>query len=86
MKTYIGTKIIQAEPMDGITFSKKEGKSWSENEETRPGYRVVSPDGYVSWSPEETFDLSHREITREEFVLVLESEVSKFTHDEKQNA
>ncbi len=51
LKTYIGTKIIQAEP------ALKEG-------ETRTlGYRVIYPDGYVSWSPKAVFEEVYREIT-----------------------
>ena len=41
MKTYIGTKIIEAEP----------GKR---GEET--GFKVRYPDGYVSWSPTQPFE------------------------------
>lgn len=53
MKTYIGTKIIQAEPApqpgDRSGFSE--------------GYKVVYPDGHVSWSPEQTFQNAYREIS-----------------------
>lgn len=41
MENYIGVKIVKAEPQ------KKNGV---------PGYRVKYPDGYVSWSPKETFE------------------------------
>ena len=40
MKNYIGVKIVKAEPQ------VKNGK---------PGYKVVYPDGYVSWSPKDVF-------------------------------
>jgi len=55
MKTYVGTKIIKAEPADyqGV-----------------PGYKVMYPDGYVSWSPKETFEIAYREITEEEKALI----------------
>ena len=56
MKTYIGTKIIQAEPVE------KDG---------RPGYKVVYPDGYVSWSPKDVFEASYREISPAEKALTL---------------
>ena len=64
-QTYIGTKIIAAEPMDEFTFSTTcraafetvvidgEGKS-------RPGYKVRYEDDYVSWSPKETFERAYR--------------------------
>lgn len=44
MQTYIGVKRIQAEPQE------RDGK---------PGYRVVEPDGYESWSPKDTFEAAH---------------------------
>lgn len=47
IKGYIGCKRIKAEPQE------KEGKS---------GYKVVYPDGYVSWSPKEIFEKAYRSI------------------------
>lgn len=44
MKKYIGVKLIEAEPM---TNKDKEG------------YKVVYPDGYVSWSPKEVFEKAY---------------------------
>ena len=44
MKTYIGTKIIQAEP------ATKDGKD---------GYKVVYPGGYESWSPKDVFEAAY---------------------------
>ena len=51
METYIGCKIIQAEPQskDGV-----------------PGYKVKYPDGYQSWSPKNVFDSAYRRVTYEE--------------------
>ena len=69
MKTYVGTKIIQAEPMDECSFLKSKGQDVS-SRETRPGYRVIYPDGYVSWSPEQTFEIAYREITDSELGLI----------------
>lgn len=45
MKTYIGTKVIQAEPQD------KDGL---------PGFRVRYSDGYESWSPAGVFTEAYR--------------------------
>lgn len=42
MLQYIGTKVIQAEP--------------SKNQDGEPGYKVIYPDGYESWSPEGPFE------------------------------
>lgn len=55
MKAYIGTKIVQAEP---------------EEKDGNPGYKVVYEDGYLSWSPRETFERCYREVTDDEHILV----------------
>jgi len=55
MKQYIGTKIIMAEAMDECTFLKIHKGEDVSNRETRPGFKVVYADGYVSWSPAEAF-------------------------------
>ncbi len=47
MKTYIGTKIIKAEPL------RKDGEN---------GYRVMYEDGYESWSPKATFEAAYRDV------------------------
>jgi hypothetical protein len=49
VKTYIGTKIIQARP-------------WP-NAEAQDGYKVIYPDGYTSWSPKAAFEEAYRETT-----------------------
>ena len=53
MENYIGVKIVKAEP------EEKNGK---------PGYRVKYPDGYVSWSPKETFEKAYRKLDCKEFI------------------
>lgn len=53
MRNYIGVKIVKAEP---------------QNKDGRPGYQVKYPDGYVSWSPKETFEKAYRELNCEEFI------------------
>jgi hypothetical protein len=55
MDRYIGTKIVLAEPME------KEGVA---------GYKVVYEDGYVSWSPHNTFVRAYRRITDAELDLI----------------
>ena len=62
MKTYIGTKIIEAEPMTRGEYNQFRG--WTIPADENPddeGYRVVYPDGYVSWSPKEVFENDYRE-------------------------
>ena len=72
MKTYIGTKIINAEPMDKLTFHRTERKfvDCDESSENVAGYRVVYADGYVSWSPAATFNASYRVISDSEKALI----------------
>ncbi|MFX0200994.1 MAG: DUF2829 domain-containing protein, partial [Candidatus Hodarchaeota archaeon] len=71
MKSYIGAKIIQAEPMDECAFLEQYRKQDVTNQETHPGYRVHYPDGYISWSPKEVFENAYREITYGEKALIL---------------
>ena len=71
-KLYIGAKLILGIPMDECTFLKKyKGQLALDvtNRETRPGYKVEYPDGYVSWSPKETFETAYREVTTGEKAL-----------------
>ena len=63
MKTYIGTKVVQAEPMDDPNNDDNAG-------DPRPGYKVVYEDGYLSWSPKDVFERCYREVTQDEYRLV----------------
>jgi len=70
-KCYIGSKIIRGIPMDEVTFLTTVKKQVERaDRETRPGYRVTYPDGYVSWSPKDVFEMAYREVTPEEAELV----------------
>lgn len=71
-KLYIGSKLITASPLDECTFLKDFKGQDVTNRETRPGYRVTYPDGYVSWSPKETFENAYREVTEGEKALLKE--------------
>lgn len=60
MKTYIGTKIIQAEPalrIDGKVYSPDE--ILPKDTDVEVGYRVRYPDGYESWSPRDVFEAAY---------------------------
>lgn len=71
MKTYIGAKIIQAEPMDEVTFLTTIKRQVERaDRETRAGYLVIYPDGYKSWSPKEVFETAYREVTEAEKELI----------------
>lgn len=63
MKSYIGTKIIQAEPA-------KERAVNHQSHSDQDGYKVVYEDGYVSWSPKEVFERCYREITPSEKSMI----------------
>lgn len=69
MPSYIGCKIILANPMSHRDFIEKIKKEtfYGENED---GYLVLYPDGYQSWSPKNTFETSYRRITQEEERLI----------------
>jgi len=55
LECYVGTKIILAEPQT------KDGKD---------GYKVVYPDGYISWSPKDVFENAYRKLTDGEKKLI----------------
>ena len=61
MKTYIGVKLIQAEPAQKHTCTTADCK------ESTEGYKVVyeQPDGstYESWSPKDVFEDSYTEVS-----------------------
>lgn len=66
-KLYIGSKIIRAFPMNEDSFLRDvKGQDIPPNRETRPGYKVIYPDGYESWSPKEVFEVAYREVTNSE--------------------
>lgn len=72
LRTYIGIKAVQAKPMTRLQYNTLRG--WEVPQDENPqdaGYLVVYPDspnrnvdgfdGYVSWSPKEVFEKSHKE-------------------------
>lgn len=54
MKTYYGTKVIQAQPE---TQGLEDGDGVRDVE----GYKVIYSGGYESWSPKEAFEEAYRE-------------------------
>ena len=74
MKTYIGTKIIEAKPMTRGDYNVFRG--WKIPEDENPedrGYLVKYPDGYISWSPKEVFEEAYRECDSMPFGLAIEA-------------
>lgn len=59
MQTFIGTKIVQAEPQNKVVQTQGGAQNVL-------GYKVVYSDGYVSWSPKSVFERCSRVITEEE--------------------
>lgn len=77
MKIYIGTKIVLAEPIEEheALFSvegsvRSSAVSIDSTGHSRAGYKVIYEDGYVSWSPKDTFERAYREVTKAEKDLV----------------
>lgn len=74
MKTYIGTKIIEAKPMTRGDYNIFRGWKIPENENPEDGgYLVKYPDGYISWSPKEVFEEAYRECDSMPFGLAVEA-------------
>jgi len=70
---YIGTKIVAAEPIDEFTFILSKGQDPTLTRSgmpNRPGYKVRYEDGYISWSPKETFERAYRKVTLQEAEMV----------------
>ena len=63
MKTYIGTKFVQAKPMNRGEYNKFRGWTLPADENAADeGYVLTYKDGYISWSPKEVFEEAYREI------------------------
>jgi hypothetical protein len=63
MKTYIGTKVLSAEPMTRGEYNELRGWTPPEGEDQDvAGYHVVYPDGYESWSPQDAFEEAYVEL------------------------
>jgi hypothetical protein len=63
MKEYYGTKKVKAEP----SIKETTTLGSTEPNAVAPGYSVVYPDGYRSWSPKDVFEATYRESGRMDF-------------------
>lgn len=62
MKKYVGTKMLEAKPMNRGDYNKYRGWPIPLNENpVDEGYLVRYQDGYESWSPKEVFEESYSE-------------------------
>ena len=57
MSYYIGTKLIKAEPKQKLYKGEYPGEEYMQD-----GYKVVYPDGYVSWSPKDVFENAYLKV------------------------
>lgn len=74
MEQFIGTKIVQAEPMSRSDWH--ESKGWPvpiEDGWDGEGYKVRYEDGYESWSPKEVFEAAYRRTDGMNFGLAIEA-------------
>lgn len=84
MKHYIGTKAINAKPMNRLEYNEVRGWTLPADEDgADEGYLVEYVDGgkpntphyagYVSWSPKEQFDKAYRETSGMTFGMAVEA-------------
>ena len=86
MKTYIGTKVLDAEPMTRGEYNRYRGWTIPANENPDDeGYHVLYADGYESWSPKEVFENTYRliEDIKELEMPLLTSKYTKVHVEEK---
>lgn len=75
MKTYIGTKIIEAVPAirKGCKVYEKDQPIAMGMVPDEEGYKVCYPDGYESFSPKAVFEETYRPIDSMNFGLAIEA-------------
>lgn len=81
MKQYIGTKMVMAAPALRMDDGKGNVRVelLSNNPMPQPGdaldmgYKVVYPDGYESWSPQDVFEKAYRKTAGMSFGLAIEA-------------
>lgn len=70
MEKYLGVKLIEAEPQTKFEPIDRNGHTYPI---INDGYKVVYPDGYVSWSPKDVFEEAYRRIDNLTFGLAIEA-------------
>lgn len=77
MKKYVGTKVIEAQPMTRGAYNEYRGWQIPENENPADaGYLVKYSDDYVSWSPADVFETIYREYDESKLPATAESMMS----------
>ena len=77
MKKYIGKKSIMASPMSKSYAERVLNRKLSEAKGGEEGYLVEYEDGYLSWSPKETFEAAYKIAETHLDRLLIESEELK---------
>jgi hypothetical protein len=72
VERYIGTKIIEAEPMTSEEYNEAIRPLFYSGNDKR-GYKVKYEDGYISWSPKDVFEKAYRATTGMTFGLAIEA-------------
>ena len=70
---YIGTKVVQANPMTMTDAQIVLGREIKPATVEEDGYLVVYKDGYRSWSPKSVFDAAYRKLGEMDFGKVIEA-------------
>ena len=74
MKKYIRCHIVDAEPMSFGSYCTSCSKLVPDGADpAKEGYRVIYPDGYVSWCPKEAFEAAGRPIDAMTFGQAIEA-------------
>jgi len=81
MGKYVGFKMVEAEPMTDIEFNVFKKCAVTENfgGVGTEGYKVVYPDGYVSWSPKGVFEKAYLQVGENN--TITETNVHDFVKD-----
>lgn len=64
MTKYVGTKLVEAVPMDKHLFYPNAHIPSANTVivQIERGYKVTYPDGYISWSPKEVFEKAYMKV------------------------
>lgn len=65
MSSFIGVKLVDAEPITLGAYNALRGWGLPTNENyDEPGYFIKHPDDYVTWCPKKTFERNHMPIAK----------------------
>lgn len=74
MDKFIGTKLLEAQPMTRGAYNESRGWTIPADENpSDPGHMVKYSDGYISWTPKKQFDEAYRPCDAMTFGLAVEA-------------